>query len=60
MFEPDFTHITLTLEQMQPHTNPRYQRDEIGIGYAFADYYKPIARFDRERGIWYVFDGKVW
>ena len=60
MFEPDFSHITLTLEQMQPHTNPRYQRDEIGIGYAFADYYKPIARFDRERSIWYVFDGKVW
>lgn len=60
MFEPDFSHITLTLEQMQPHTNPRYQRDEIGIGYAFADYFKPIARFDRERGIWYVYDGKVW
>lgn len=31
MFEPDITHISLTLEQMQPHTNPRYQRDEIGI-----------------------------
>ena len=60
MFEPDFTHITLTLEQMQPHTNPRYQRDEIGIGYAFADFYKPIARFNRERGIWYVYDGTVW
>lgn len=60
MFEPDLTHVSLTLEEMQPHTNPRYQRDEIGIGYAFANYYKPIARFDRERGIWYVFDGKVW
>ena len=60
MFEPDLTHVSLTLEEMQPHTNPRYQRDEIGIGYAFADYYKPIARFDRECGIWYVFDGKVW
>jgi len=60
IFEPDFTHVTLTLEQMQPHTNPRYQRDEIGIGYAFADYYKPIARFNRERGIWYVYDGAVW
>lgn len=60
MFEPDFSHITLTLEQMQPHTNPRYQRDEIGIGYAFADFYKPIARFNRERGIWYVYDGAVW
>ena len=59
-FEPDLSKITLTLEEMQPHTNPRYQRDEIGIGYAFADYFKPIARFDRERGIWYVFDGKIW
>ena len=59
-FEPDLSKVTLTLEEMQPHTNPRYQREEIGIGYAFADYFKPIARFDRERGIWYVFDGKVW
>ena len=59
-FEPDLSKVTLTLEEMLPHTNPRYQRDEIGIGYAFADYFKPIARFDRERGIWYVFDGKVW
>ena len=59
-FEPDLSHITLTIEEMRPHTKPRYQRDEIGIGYAFADYFKPIARFDRERGIWYVFDGKVW
>ena len=23
-------------------------------------HFKPIARFDRERGIWYVYDGKVW
>ena len=59
-FEPDISKVTLTLEKMQPHKNPRYQREEIGIGYAFADYFKPIARFDRERGIWYVFDGKVW
>lgn len=59
-FEPDLSKVSLTLEEMQPHSNPRYQRDEIGIGYAFTDYYKPIARFDRERGIWYVFDGKVW
>ena len=59
-FEPDLSKVTLTLEEMKPHTNPRYQREEIGIGYTFADYFKPIARFDRERGIWYVFDGKVW
>ena len=59
-FEPDLSHITLTIEEMRPHTKPHYQRDEIGIGYAFADYFKPIARFDRERGIWYVYDGKIW
>ena len=59
-FEPDLSKVTLTLEEMKPHTNPRYQREEIGIGYIFADYFKPIARFDRERGIWYVFDGRVW
>lgn len=59
-FDPDTSRVTLTLEEMQPHSNPRYQRDEIGIGNAFADYFKPIARFNRNRGIWYVYDGKVW
>ena len=59
-FQPDLSKITLTLEEMKPHTNPRYQRDEIGIGNAFADYFKTIARFDSKRGIWYVFDGSVW
>ena len=59
-FTPDLTRVTLTLEEMQPHTNPRYQRDEIGIGNAFADFFKPIARFNRNRGIWYVYDGTVW
>lgn len=59
-FTPDLSHIRLTLEEMQPHTNPRYQRDEIGIGYIFADYYRPIARFNADRSIWYVYDGSVW
>ena len=59
-FTPDISQITLTLEEMQPHTNPRYGRDEIGIGNAFADYFKPIARFNADRNIWYVYDGKVW
>ena len=43
-FTPDLSHINLTIEEMKPHTNARYQRDEIGIGNIFADYYKPIAR----------------
>lgn len=59
-FTPDLTHVKLTLEEMQPHTNPRYQREEIGIGNIFADYYRPIARFNADRGIWYVYDGSVW
>lgn len=59
-FRPDLSHIILTLEEMQPHTNPRYQREEIGIGNAFADYFKPIARFNGDRNVWYVYDGAVW
>ena len=59
-FSPDLKHISLTLDEMQPHTNPRYQREEIGIGNIFADYYRPIARFNADRGIWYVYDGQVW
>jgi len=59
-FEPDLSRITLTLEEMKPHTNPRYGREEIGIGNAFADYYKNIARYNGERGVWYVYDGKIW
>ena len=59
-FTPDISHVTLSLEEMQPHVNARYGRDEIGIGNAFADYFKPIARYDMNRCIWYVYDGKVW
>lgn len=59
-FRPDLLHVTKMLAEMQPHTNPRYQRDEIGIGNIFADYFKPIARFDANRTIWYVYDGSVW
>ena len=59
-FHPDLSKVTLTLEEMMPHTNPRYGREEIGIGNAFADYFKPIARYNANRGIWYVYDGAVW
>ena len=60
IFEPDLSHITAHLEEMKPHSNPRYQRDEIGIGNLFADYFKPIARFNGDRNVWYVYDGFVW
>lgn len=59
-FKADISRITLTLEEMKPHSNPRYGRDEIGIGNAFADFFQPIARFNRDRGIWYVYDGRIW
>lgn len=59
-FKADISRIKLTLEEMKPHSNPRYGRDEIGIGNAFADFFQPIARFNRDRGIWYVYDGRIW
>lgn len=59
-YQPDLSKITLTLSEMAPHSNPRYGREEIGMGNAFADYFKPIARYNSERGIWYVYDGSVW
>lgn len=59
-FRPDLSCITAKLEEMKPHTNPRYQHEEIGIGNAFADYFKPIARFCGDRGVWFVYDGCVW
>ena len=59
-FQPDITKLTLSLDEMAPHTNPRYGRDEIGMGNMFADFFKPIARYNSERGIWYVYDGTVW
>lgn len=59
-FQPDFSKLSLTLEEMAPHSNPRYGREEIGIGNMFADYFKPIARYNKERKLWYVYDGTVW
>lgn len=51
-FEADLSRIILNIKEMAPHTNPRYGRDEIGIGYAFADFFKPIARYNAERKQW--------
>ena len=59
-FEADLSFIKLSIDDMKPQSNPRYGRDEIGMGNIFADYFKPIARYNSERGVWYVFDGTVW
>lgn len=59
-FRPDYSHIKMNLDDMRPHTNPRYGLDEIGMGYVFADYFRSIAKFNDSRGIWYVYDGSIW
>ena len=59
-FQPDLSKITVTLEEMAPHTNARYGRNEIGMGNMFADYFKQIARYNSECKGWYVYDGSVW
>lgn len=59
-FNPDLSRVTATLDELHPHTNRRYGLGEIGIGNLFADYYKPIARYNRDRGLWFVYDGRAW
>lgn len=59
-YNPDLSQIKTTLDEMQLQSNPRYGRDEIGVGNMFADYFKGVACYNRDRGIWYVYDGTVW
>ena len=59
-YVPDYSRVTANLNTMKPQSNPRYGRDEIGLGNIFADYFKPIARYNSDRGVWYVFDGHIW
>lgn len=59
-FTPDLSRITASLDDLKPQSNERYGSGEMGLGYLFADYYRPIARFNASRGIWFVYDGKVW
>ena len=46
--------------EFRPHADPRYGGGEIGMGALFADYFKRIARYDADRGVWMVYDGKSW
>ena len=59
-YKPDYSKVTVTLESLAPHSNPRYGQGEIGIGYLFADYFKDIARYNEGRGVWFYYDGKTW
>ena len=59
-FEPDKSKITMNLDEIKPHTKKRYELGEIGMGNLFADYVRPIARYNRDRGVWFVYDGQAW
>ena len=50
----------ITLDEMSPVDNSRYDWNDIGMGNLFADYYKDIARYSPERKAWYIFDGTIW
>lgn len=44
-----------------PSANPkRYEQDDLGMGYLFADNFKHVLRFVRDAGEWYYYFGGVW
>ena len=50
----------VSLLDLRPEDNPRYPWADIGSGRLFADYFKSIARYVKERKTWYVFVGNIW
>lgn len=38
----------------------RYARTDIGNGNLFADWARNLARYNADRGVWYVYTGKFW
>jgi putative DNA primase/helicase len=50
----------MSLWDLHPEHNPRYPWADIGAGRLFADYFKAIARFVKDRKTWFVYSGKVW
>ena len=50
----------VSLWDLRPENNPRYPWADIGSGRLFADYYKSIARFVKDRKTWYAFNGSHW
>ncbi|CAK7037218.1 MAG: hypothetical protein BACD_00161 [Bacteroides rodentium] len=59
-FTPDYRFVSVTIDGLSPHTNPRYEAFQIGNGNMFVDYFKEIALCNAERNCWYIYDGKVW
>lgn len=38
----------------------RYARTDIGNGNLFADWARNLARYNADRGVWYVYNGRFW
>lgn len=56
----DFPADKLTLDDLHPESNERYNWSDIGNGRLFADWYKGTARFVPERKCWFIYNGKAW
>ena len=51
--------VMMVLDAQAEYLDAVCGEDEVDED-VFADFFKPIARYNSERGIWYVYDGKVW
>lgn len=56
----DFDPVYEKLTGLQPHSNPRYQHQDLGFGRLYADVFKDVARYVPERKCWFVYDGRRW
>ena len=59
-FTPDYRHLSTGIEELSPHTNPRYESFQIGNGRMFVDFFRSIILMNDTRGRWYIYDGRVW
>ncbi|MCR5109605.1 MAG: hypothetical protein K6B38_01685 [Ruminococcus sp.] len=59
-FTPDYRHLNSTIEELSPHTSPRYESFQIGNGRMFVDFFRSIILMNDTRGRWYIYDGRVW
>ncbi len=46
--------------QVQPDNKSRYSRDDKGLSLLFAEYFKPMLRYNTTAKEYYFFDGKIW
>lgn len=59
-FTPDYRCLDTSVDDLAPHTNPRYESFQIGNSRMFVDYFRRIILMNDTRGCWYIYDGRVW